>query len=82
MVSSGNRKTSRKTVICEMSKGEVIKSWKRLEMIPKLPQKECSLKNKGRKRDVKFQYLIICNLYVKSAEVINNNNNNNNNNNS
>ena len=37
-----------------------------------------SLKKKRRRRDVNYQHLNICNLYVKSAEVKNNNNNNNN----
>ena len=50
-------------------------------MFPKLTHIECSLKNKVRRRDVKYQHLNICNLYVKSVEVNNDNNNNNNNNN-
>ena len=48
-------------------------------MFPKLTHIECSLKNKVRRRDVKYQHLNICNLYVKSVEVNNDNNNNNNN---
>jgi len=53
LVSSGKRKNHEKTEVCEVAKGEVVKSWKRLEMFPKLPHIECSLKNKGRRRDVK-----------------------------
>ena len=42
-----------------------------------------SLKKKRRRRDVNYQHLNICNLYMNGTEVYNNikNNNNNNNNN-
>jgi hypothetical protein len=75
MVPSGNRKHHEKTEICEVSKGEAVKIWKRLEMFSRLPHIECSFRNKGRRRDVKYQLFNVCNLHVKSGEVNNNNNN-------
>jgi len=70
---SGNRKHHEKTEVCEVSKGEGVKIWRTLEIIPKFPHIKWNLKKNGRRRDVKYQHLNICNLYVKSAEIINNN---------
>ena len=59
-----------KTEVCKVLKGEVVKELEETGDVSRLPHTESSLKNKGRRKDVKFQHLNICNLYVRAQRLI------------
>jgi len=59
-----------KTEVCEVLKGEVVKELEETGDVSRLPHTEGSLKNKGRRKDVKFHHLNICNLYVRAQRLI------------
>ena len=59
-----------KTEVCKVLKGELVKELEETGDVSRLPHTEGSLKNKGRRKDVKFQHLNICNLYVRAQRLI------------